>query len=123
MKLLYREESKYDMHPLKAAFWIIVALSLMTAFTIDINMAYVEGVPITIEGKIQFVKQRHDVFWNYDYTTIEIQTFSEDTYQYTFLEHIHLEFGEVYRIKYTRTSLRGHHVHMYNVVLEIEKIS
>jgi len=123
MKLLYRAESRYAIHPLKMAFWIVVFIALVTAPGIVVNLAYVEGVPITIEGKIQFTELRHNVFWNRDYTTIEIQTFSENTYRYTFLEHIHLEFGEVYRIKYTKTSLLGHHVHMYNVVLEIEELS
>ena len=123
MKLLHREESRFDIHPLKATFWIVAIIAVMTASCIFVNLAYVEGVPITVEGKIQFTSLRHNVFWNYDYTTIEIQTFSEDTYQYTFLEHIHLDFGEVYRIKYTKRSLLGHHVDMYNVVLEIEKLS
>ena len=123
MKLLHREESQYDIHPLKAVFWIVVLIIAMTTLTIVTNVAYVEGVPITIEGKIQFTKLRHDVFWNYDYTIIEIQTFSESTHYFEFLGHIHVEFEGVYRIKYTRTSLLGHHVHMYKKVLEIEKLS
>lgn len=121
MRLLCSNDD-LDIHPWKAAFWIMVAFLVLSFLGAVTNIMYVEGVPITVQGRVQLHAFKHNKFWGYDYTFIELQTFSGDVYHYTFLKHIDLEFDEVYRIKYTRTSLFGHHMDMYNKVLEIERL-
>lgn len=113
-----------DIDPVKFLVWFIVALAVSALVGTALwNIAFVEGVPRTVEGRVQLLEHRYNKLWRYDWTFIEVQTFSGDTHHYTFLEHIDLNFGVAYRIRFTRRSLFGHHINMYNEVLELERLT
>lgn len=121
MKLL--RDDFNAIHPLKLMFWFVVAIFIVTPMYMAAwNVSFIEGVPVTVQGKVQVHELRYNKFWKYDWTFVEIQTFSGDTRYYNFLDHIDLEFGVAYRIRFTRHSLFGHHIEMYNEILKIERL-
>ena len=110
-----------EIHLGKLTFWItiiiIIICPVIQAWT---NIAYVEGIPVIIEGKIQLIEYKYDKFFNYYYTRIEFQTFGDDTHYHYFLRHVdNIEFGKVYRITYTRTTPLGHHIWLIGRILEV----
>lgn len=122
MVRLLRDEHG-DIHPVKLFAWVMLSILAITPISMVIwNTSFVEGVPVTVQGKVQIHELRYDKFWEYDWTFIEFQTFSDHARHYEFLGHIDLELGVAYRVRFTRRSLLGHHIWMYNEVLDFEKI-
>ena len=86
------------------------------------NLFAEEGVEVTYTGTVQLIRHDHDKIFNYDYTNIELLTYSGDTHHLELLGHVDLEFGKTYKITYVRTSRMGHHIILIGKVRNIEML-
>ena len=57
-----------------------------------------EGIPITHIGEVIYTSHRYAKWNDYNYTNVEVLTYSGDSHHIYFWEHIDLELGKVYEI-------------------------
>lgn len=90
----------------------IVGLILLCIFIVPIiNIIAVEGVEVTVTGSIQLVVLDHSKLFGYDYTVIEMLTYSGDTHHLELLGHVtDLEYGKTYRVTYVRIPVAMHYI-------------
>ena len=101
---------------------VVCALLLFGIVNAAPNILIWEGYPVTITGTVQIHVLSYNKIFNFEYTKIELLTFSGEDYELDMLGHVEMEFGRTYRITYTRVSPLGHHQRLYAKVLEIELI-
>ena len=123
MKLLYR--NSYDIHPLKALFWIMAFWGFLHFSTVWGNMLYEEGYEITVQGRVETHKLSYSVgyWWKYPYTKITLRTLSDESCTLELYGHYNFDVNSIYRITYTRISPLGQHVWLIGEVLSIEQLS
>ena len=90
----------------------MVGLVLLCIFFVPIfNIVAVEGVEVTVTGSIQLVILDHSKLFGYDYTKIEMLTYSGDTHHLELLGHVtDLEYGKTYRVTYVRVPVAMHYI-------------
>uniref|UniRef100_A0A6M3LXC6 Uncharacterized protein n=1 Tax=viral metagenome TaxID=1070528 RepID=A0A6M3LXC6_9ZZZZ len=101
---------------------VCLTLIILGVVNAAANILISEGYPVTITGTVQIHVLSYNKVFNYEYTKIELLTFSGGDYELNMLGHVEMEFGRTYRITYTRISPLGHHQDLYAKVLEIELI-
>uniref|UniRef100_A0A6M3MB75 Uncharacterized protein n=1 Tax=viral metagenome TaxID=1070528 RepID=A0A6M3MB75_9ZZZZ len=114
--MIFNEEGK------QIAKLVVCAFILFGIVNAAANILMWEGYPVTITGTVQIHVLSYNKIFNFEYTKVELLTFSGEDYELNMLDHVEMEFGRTYRITYTRVSPLGHHQRLYAKVLEIELI-
>ena len=63
-----------------------------------VHSLYTNGIPRTHKGHIIYISHRYNKFYNYDWTDVEVLTYSGDTHHIQFWGHPEFEMDTTYRI-------------------------
>ncbi len=105
---------------------IVILLALILTGTVILatyNVVCREGYDITVTGTVNVIRLDHNKPFNFDFTYIELLTFSGDEYDIDFFGHVPLEFGSSYTITYRLRSPLGHHVVLYGDISSITPLN
>lgn len=81
------------------ALLVVVSAALIAISSISTSYSlYVNNVPKTHNGHIIYVSQRYNKFYNYDWTDVEVLTYSGDSHHIRFWGHPDFELNTNYHI-------------------------
>lgn len=78
---------------------IITLIFIGGLMCLDTALAfYFSDIPQTHKGSVIYVAHRYNKWCGYDYTVIEILTYSGDSHHIKFWDHIDFDLGKTYEI-------------------------
>ena len=62
-----------------------------------VSAQYRNGIPQTHEGQVIYVAHKYNKWCGFEYTDVEILTYSGDSHHVEFWEHVEFDFGKTYK--------------------------
>ncbi|MHC4748450.1 MAG: hypothetical protein ACYTFW_01115 [Planctomycetota bacterium] len=126
MGIFKTEGTRYQEGKIKDRWIALVAIGIIAIAVYSLvaipNIVFLEGVETTVTGTVQLHRLRYDRLFDYEYTDMELRTYSGDTHHVTlFGHHPEIEFQKTYRITFV---IRDHWAHwkLVNEALIIEEL-
>lgn len=92
----------YKLRWAKVLLHVYILLALVWNVTSVISVSWYQGIPSEHVGSVIYIRHQYNKWYDYNWTDVEMLTYSGDTHHVQFWDHPELEIGVSYEIHVIR---------------------